>query len=344
MNITQFSGTIYPDKTFSLGIVPRKKKGRSEKQYDRLYRVQEPTNYSNVTDWLLGSLNVGGKFCSTSEAPLFIESPKSSRARRGKYGRHGITRFGKKFVRNSSLLLERHYTKERLGFVTCTLPRFPAMLQKRINGVWGEIVRRFYQKIKRQLAKLSQPFIYVSVTEIQEKRYRDTGIPVPHLHFVYLCRGIVDKRYWLYVCQIHRAWNEAILEGISFAGYPFGKHPDIATGSVHAKRVKKSVSAYLGKYMTKGSKVIASMQKDGYTEFPRQWWNACMQMKKMFKESLIRLTQEQCKDLFYGCEQYIADNWLSYVAYVEVEIDGVLRTMGVVGTMFKHMYDKFAMG
>lgn len=342
MSITQFSGTIYPDKTFSLGIVPRKKKRASEREYDRAYRANQPLYHSkHLEDWITGVNSVEGKFCSLSEAPLFIESPKSSRDSRGKYGKHGITGFGKKFVRNSALLLERKYTKKRLGFVTCTLPSYPAVLQERINGIWGEILRRFYQKVKRQLEKLSEPFIYVGVTEIQEKRYRRTGIPVPHLHFVYLCRGVVDNRYWLYICQLHRAWNEAVAEGIRLCGYPFPDDFRTGTGSVHAKRVKRSTAAYLGKYMSKGGKVLEDMANAGWTEFPSQWWNADMSTKKLYVSALIKPSQTELKALFYGCEHYLQEGLLTWMSFVDIEIEGVYCRMGLVGTMSRQMYDCF---
>lgn len=334
-----FSGKLYPDQTFSLGAVPRAKKRQADKEYDRALEQQEPTDLNGVIDWYEGTTSIGGEFRSTSEAPpLFIKAPKSSPTKRGTYGKHGITGFGRRVVRNSSLLLERRYGKRRLGFVTCTCPAFPAPVQRLLNGLWGEVVRRFYQKLKRQLKKISKPFVYVGVTEIQEKRFATTGIPVPHLHFVYLCRSGQSSRYWLYVCQIHRAWNEALREGIGLGGYPYTMSELPGWGSVHCQTVRKSASSYLGKYISKGCKVLESMKEQGWTEFPKQWWTASMQMKKMFAESIVHLDTHLCSDWFYNLGAWMQEGVIVRAAYISANIGGIERDVGLVGSISKEAY------
>lgn len=321
--------------------MPKKKLLAADRAYEHELRKEKEYDHQAYIDYLIGANSIEGKFCSTSEAPLFIESPKSSRSPRGSYGKHGITGFGKRFVRNSAILLERKYSKTRLGFVTCTLPTFPECIQRRINGVWGEIVRRFYQKIKRHLQKLDVPFQYIGVTEIQEKRYHTTGVPVPHLHFVYVCRKSISDRYYMYICQIHRAWNHAVREGIGYSGYPL-KYPEHSDcGGVHAKVVKKSVAAYLGKYVSKGCKVIADMQENGWTEFPKQWWNADMQTKEMYKSALINVDQIACADIFYNAAEYLADGIFTYVHWIFIEFDGTDRCVGLYATLSDEIYLSF---
>lgn len=336
--ITQFSGTLYPDKSFSIGMVPRKSKKKSDRKYDNDYYSQVEKDYEGLTDWYVGTNSLGGSFQSVTEGSLFIEGSKSSRDKRGSYGAHGITSYGRKFVKCTSILLQKKYTKERLGFVTCTMPSFPEDVHRRLNGVWGEIVRRFYQKVKRQLEKVQKPFIYVGVTEIQEKRFKRTHIPVPHLHFVYLCRSTQKSKYWIYICQIHRAWNQAIREGIGLCGYPYNMSANIPWGSTHAKTVQKSASAYLGKYMSKGCQVIADMKASGWNQFPRQWWTACMQCKKMFKESLINLDSHFCSSIFQNLAEYLHEQTITWARFVDVLMDDRYVCIGVVGTFSNDAY------
>lgn len=339
-SIARFKGTIYPDKSLSIGCVPRKKKRHEDARYAHELSQQEPLDLQGKIDFLTGASSIEGKFMSTSErSPLFIESPKSSRKPRGAYGQHGITGFGKKFVRNSAILLERKYGKRRLGFVTCTLPHFPEEIQRRINSVWGEIVRRFYQKIGRHLQKLGHDFEYVGVTEIQEKRYMRTGIPVPHLHFVYLCKGNKSDRYYMYICQIHRSWNHAVREGIAYSGYPL-KYPEHSEcGSVHAKVVKKSVAAYLGKYVSKGCEVLQSMKDNGWTEFPKQWWNADTKTKLLYKSALVHLDTHTCSHIFYNCAEMLAEGDFEYLHYIYVEVDGTDRCLGLYAKLSSRLYE-----
>lgn len=336
--LAHFSGRLYPDYTFSIGYNPHSKIKKSERDYELQLRNQEEPSLESKIDWLLGNNKICGESCSISGRPLFIKGLKSSRNSRGKYGSNGITKYGRRVVKNSALLLERKYGKKRLGFVTCTLPNFGATIQHRINGVWGEIVRRFYQKIKRQLAKVNAPCEYVGVTEIQEKRFRKTGVPVPHLHFVYLARPSHSGRYWIYICQIHRAWNMAVREGINFAGYPYTEDEKHGWGSCHAKRVKKSSSAYLGKYMSKGSSVLKQMSDEGWDEFPCQWWQASASVKELFKKSIVHLGGEVCSWFFYHPGSLIEDEIVTYVDYVSVVVGGVSRVVGLVGCLTKESY------
>lgn len=367
---------------FTLGVIPKCKKRRQESEYNREHEAQQPANPLDSIEWLAGTAQVLGSFCSLrekveenkevlslrslskhdeevyhemqkvkdgdysafyeakppSEAPLLVKSLKSSRKPRKPYGQKGITTYGKRVVKNASLLLERKYGKGRLGFVTCSLPSFPEREHALLNGCWGEVVRRFYQKLKRQLEKVSQPFIYCGVTEIQEKRFKKHGIPAPHLHFVYLSRSNSRSRYWLYICQIHRAWNQAIQEGLVFAGSSFSMEDELAWGSVHAQRVKKSCAAYLGKYISKGCRVLESMIEKGWTEFPRQWWTACMQTKKMYKESLIKPNASMRSMLFYDAERLLELGLITYMRSVWIELGGTSYRVGLMGTLSKELY------
>jgi hypothetical protein len=338
----RISGKIYPDRSFSLGFIKKKTLKESDRKYERDLSQQPEVDDNAVIDWLTERSTVGGKFRSISEAPLFIKGAKSSREIRGSYGKHGITGFGKRVVKNGALLLERKYGKARLGFVTCTLPTFPEDIQKGVNAHWSEITRRFYQKVKRQLKKVSQPFIYTGVTEIQEKRFKNYGMPVPHIHFVYLSRSNSRSKYWIYICHLHRAWNEAIGEVLNTISPDFVHGRDSRYASVHAKRVQKSASAYLGKYMTKGCNVCSKMKEQGWEEFPKQWWTACMQTKKMFRESIIHIDDRLGLSFFYDLEHYLHEGLITWGRFVEVLIDNEYRRIGLVGTLSKGAYDLIA--
>ena len=383
MSITRLSCTVYPNKKFSLGVVPAPKKEKGTGRFHAAYFTVPDRRTEGYELWLEERSKICGKFCSLtsheefdpmvlhhrhiterdmyvmermdevknrdfsafydvvppSEAPLLVKSPKSSRKTRNPYGQKGITTYGRRVVENSALLLERKYGRGRLGFVTCSLPSLPSHEHHLLNGVWGEVVRRFYQKLKRQLEKVSRPFIYVGVTEIQEKRFREYGVPAPHLHFCYLSRSHSRQRYWMYICQIHRAWNQAVQEGLAYAGSTFSLEQNQSWGSTHAKVVKKSVSAYLGKYMSKGCKVLEAMKKQGWDEFPKQWWTACMQCKEMFKASLIKPSQDMCAMLFYDAEDLLESELIAWMQSVWINVGGEEYRCGLTGTLGRELYN-----
>lgn len=382
MSIAQFSGACYPDKSFSLGRVPRKKVKAVDARYERNLHQQEPINQLDTIDWLVGSASIGGKFCSLSEnpfliddvfqpspgnteisdilhgvdksnrylyancydgdvdlsAPLFIISPKSSRAKRGGYGKHGITGYGRRVVKNACILLEQKYGRKRLGFITCTLPAFSESTQKEINRHWGEITRRFYQKLKRKAKKRNRKFVYVGVTEIQEKRFEKHGVPCPHLHFVYLCRDTPCGEYLFGTFDYWSAWNKSIHEVLNFYSPNLCMDAILPTGSCHGKYVQKSAAGYLGKYISKGSSVLASMQENGWDKFPKQWWTASYCVKKMFKASIASMRSKICADIFYQLEKYLFNADIIHVSFVYIEYGNREYCVGLSGTFSDKMY------
>lgn len=339
--LAQFSGRIYPDKSVSIGICPIKKKRKAESDYDRQYSQQKEPCLSAKIDCLIGDTSIGGKFCSLSEAPLFIKSPKSSRKNRGSYGRHGITNFGRRFVKNAAILLEQQYGKKRLGFATATLPSMDRDTCHTINGAISDITRRFYQKIRRKYQKRGSQFIYVGCVEIQEKRFERTSLPVVHLHFIYVAKDSLHSGYTLNTKDFYTAWNESVNECLVNAG----KKPIMGNsghiGSVKLEPIRASAAAYIGKYLSKGVKVVKAMQEAGFNEFPKQWWSASMQMKYMYAKSIIRLTHHECKAIFYGCEHYLEENMLLWYSYVEIKLNSQMITVGLVATLSDQMYQAF---
>ena len=339
--LAQFKGTIYPDKSFSLGSIPRERKKASDKQYERAYRAQEESNAYDLIDWYTGTNSIEGKFCSTSESPLFIKSPKSSQEKRGVYGKHGITNFGRRFVKNACILLEQRYGIRRLGFATATLPDMDEDTCRAINGSISDITRRFYQKIRRKYQKRGCEFIYVGCVEVQEKRFRNTSIPAIHLHFVYLAKNRVHSGYTCNTSDFYTAWNESVNEVLKLNGYKeimgIGRH----IGSVKVEPIRTSAAAYIGKYLSKGIKVVEAMQEKGFTELPKQWWTASMQCKKMFKESLIHLKTKECEAIFYGLEHLLHEGLLTWASFVDILIGDRYVRIGCVGTMSNAMYAMF---
>lgn len=87
--------------------------------------------------------------------------------------------------------------------------------------------------------------------------------------------------------------------------------------------------------MTKGGKVLKSMQEAGWTEFPKQWWTACMQCKKMFKESIVHLDVHVCKMLFYNLAECMHEGMIAYAHYVDVLMNGEYRCVALVGALTK---------
>lgn len=338
-------GKIYSDKSFSIGLKPREKKKQLDKQYDKAYSEQFDS-YSEVKSLGFGQCErVTHKFQIPLQAEnRFIKSQESSQKSQKKakrYGGKGITQYGRKSVTNIALLLQKKYGRKRIGFGTATLPDIPKEMLTVIHENWGNVVRRFFQSIKRFLKKAAREFVYCGVTEVQEKRYKKTGVFALHLHWVYLSKGN-SKDFWISANELRRLWRKTLIDIFKLNDIRLNLSIDDFKASIDCQVVKKSCSAYLGKYLSKGAKVIENLDESVRNQLPGQWWFACMQSKKMFKESIIRMDTKLCESIFYGLEHYLHEGTIVFAKFIKIEIKeklGQYYTVGVVGRFSASAYD-----
>jgi len=330
--VSSLTGKSYPDGWFSVGVKPREKKGDEEKQYDRDYEQQ----YNSYTEKEIhyGRHNyVTYKFFDgyDNSSYRFISRPKSSQLKR-KYGTHGITTQGKRAVKGASALLQKCYSRRRLGFCTLTIPNYHPSHIKYFAANWSKIVRVFYQKLKRHFDNIGAPFLYVSVTEIQQKRYKETGAIAPHLHFCYIARA--SKRnsgYYISANELRQMWSSVIMYYAEKSGIVV-PHWVTFKASVDCQIVKKSVSSYLGKYMSKGGEVIEDINDEGReNELPSQWWTMNASMREMYKKSIKSIDNAYMSMLFYDPNTALELGIIRWYQDVYVCIDGKDRRVGVCG-------------
>lgn len=339
-NIAHYTGKIYPDKTFSIGYVAKKKKGVQEVEYDRDYE-QQFDSYSYTEKKYGRTERKEHKFFDRPFTPdRFINSSKSSQKRKS-YGSKGITSYGRKAVSNIALLLQKKYGQKRLGFCTATIPNLGKAGLQVVIRKWGEVVRRYFQELHRVCSRKNIRFLFVSCTEIQEKRFVSSGLPYPHLHYIYVCKERGSKKFTISASEMRNIWKRVVARVLA-GELPERSWSEINYGaSIDAQIVKKSASAYIGKYMSKGCKVVEAMQEAGFVDFPGQWWSASMQCKKMFKNSIIRMDAETANHIFFELAEYLAEGLITWCSYTWVSHEGEEKCFGCSGRMSKKMYEAF---
>lgn len=196
-------------------------------------------------------------------------------------GVNGITTYGAKMVRSACYLLQQKYGKYQLSFLTTTLPGTPEQTVAAARR-WPEIVRRFLQALREKLIRVGLPPIVIGVTEVQERRFRETGGMPLHLHLVFRGR-FGDRGEWcLSKDWVSACWRTCVLGLVpELENVGFGP-------STRIERVRDSAAGYLGKYMSKGAGMIAKMAEDcpELLEFlPRQWWNATTECRAMVRSN-----------------------------------------------------------
>lgn len=333
----RFSGTLYPDRTFSIGAIPKPKKLEADKKYDQDYESQFDS-YVVREDYKGRSLYVERKFFTgTDDLNRFINTPESSQELRN-YGSKGITAYGKKCVSNIAYLLQEQFSRSRLGFGTATLPSLTREGLESCLSNFGEIVRRFFQEIRRVFTKRGVKFLYVGVVEIQPRRFAKTGCPYPHLHWIYVAKSGKFSPWHISANLLRTLWRRVVVSILSVEAFKGEASQKDFRASIDTSTVRKSASGYLAKYMSKGSSTVESMQEAGFESFPKQWWTASVEAKKMFRDSLIKLDSKTCESFFYQLECYLDEGSVVWASFVVIELSGIERTIGLVGALSKDAY------
>lgn len=187
-------------------------------------------------------------------------APNSKRAPR--HGLNGLPAAGRKQISRALALLEE--MRPLLSFWTVTLPT------ESLNALCrAGTLPAFQDRVRKELARLltraGLPDLVVGVAELQPKRSRAEGRPCPHWHIVFQGRRTRGSAWALSREQL----DGVIAAALASAGVR--AHDLHSAGNV--QQVKRSVRAYLSKYMTKGSGDCARWIGGAHEELiPRQWW------------------------------------------------------------------------
>ena len=235
------------------------------------------------TEGLRTNMNTG----SLSESELkFGGNPESSEigtdeAQSLRYGLKGISKSGLNKVKDATRLMNDF--RSRCCLWTVTLPDGDYE-ELAVSGLWPLLQRRIYDFLARYLREHGDPALVIGVTEIGEERLRRTGKPMPHLHLVSTGYGSrLPSGGWLL--------NPAVMDrivGMATASVGLGRRDRSACSRLEP--IRHSVSAYLGKYLTKTGCADQVRPAEGWESLiPRQWWNRSDELHKFLLGHVFHL-------------------------------------------------------
>lgn len=214
-------------------------------------------------------------------------APNSKRPPR--YGLKGLPAAGRKAIDRSLGLLEER--RSLLSFWTVSLPT-DALIGLAQRDAWPLFQDRVRKELGRLLRKRGLPALLVGVAELQPKRSRAAGFPCPHLHLVFQGRKSRGTGWVLSPADL----DEVIRAALATAGVQ--APPDCDADSWlktagNVQQVKKSVRAYLAKYMTKGSGDTRRwIGTDAEALIPRQWWLWTREMRALVLAHVLPIAFE----------------------------------------------------
>lgn len=324
----------FPNGQASIGFVAPRRNGQkpSEQEYDRargkqcqlqedLRRIKQEADRYKISRQ---QASLARQELRTRHDQEQLERALKAPEKRKRKGLNGITGYGAKMVKNGCYLLQQWFGKERLGFLTLTLPNEDRYLWACVLQ-WSEIIRKFNQEFKRLLERRGAFTEFCYVTEIQEKRSRNTGMLVPHLHLVF--NGWDGKSYlpgrkiqWYVSWQeIQQLWKR-ILENELRRLEIYEEGTPLGNPRVSVERVKKSAEGYLGKYMSKGRHCVKQLLSEGFapSEMPAHWWGISTMLRQGILGQVKELPEEILDSVLGGVD-LVARGVACYVKEVIID-------------------------
>lgn len=311
------SGTLWPNGEFSFAYVP-----------DDVTQVTRGEECS----WAMPGPGEGDEGASALDLTLLNNLPGQNPTgttppEKARYGLKGMTSEARRKVRASAYLLQERYGKERLSFVTLTVPPLGDVQSERLlASKWHDAIRYLIRRLKLLLSQRRLPPTLVGVCEIQVKRYASSGQFPLHIHLVLVGRKRSRGGWAIHYSEFRQAWAD-ILEGI--VGH------SIETRYLeNVKEVEKDAGNYLGKYMSKSQNEIKKVIDDGNEwMLPKQWWFSTIEMKKWLKSRAKR--GAKCGQLLEMMVHEVWDNPGSYpdlwLRKVSIRLDDFEYTAGWIG-------------
>lgn len=196
-------------------------------------------------------------------------------------GQGGITKIQRATIRNGCALLEKEWRKELLALLTLTVP---PVFGEPSGDQYAHACHIFYKAFSRYAIAAGLDERWVSCTEIQEKRLANHGQFALHEHIAFHAR-LPGKTWGIHINDLREAWARALgtATGRDYTEQDIKVCADI-------KPIKKSVKSYLGKYMSKGTKVVKDLIDRGYVaQIPHTWVHRSLAMVRSIRKNTVRL-------------------------------------------------------
>ena len=249
----------------------------------------------------------GGFPVPPRKSPLSLDLTTLSYCRAGKKrrGLNGLTKVGKRSIREGGYLLTKFYGRTNLAFYTCTCPYSDADMVHVFSKNINIIIKRYFERLRRAYARLGEEFDYVCGIEIQPTRMHRCDIVAMHIHYICNAKSIGASRKWLMTFEELRAiWHDVVYNACGF---------EINSKvSVDGSGVEHDASSYLMKYMSKGKDDIEKAEELVPGVVPGRWYSLNNRLRKLIKAETVVMTSGRGADFWHFCRTNQGDDSLFY--------------------------------
>jgi hypothetical protein len=333
----QPSARVWPNGEFTLGYAWEGEESPEVQEWawtggsDGLREEELEARLECLHGWLDTVAKIYSVHGRLAQALLTLSNTPNSRKppEPVKYGLNGITGTGTKMLRSAAFVMERDYGCADVTMGTFTVPHLDKVERVALATNWGKLTNRLMEYIRRELKANGRPEAVAGCTEIQSSRLEKSSEGYLHLHVIWPAHSN-KGRTWAIDANGIRAWWHKAIERI--IGRRLERMPRVETAIV-----QKSVEAYLGKYLSKGSEdCLGQFVADlGYESVPGQWWFASGYLKAKIKAETLA-----GREVSETLEAYInytitegSGAGFEWLRHVDLSVDGRLITVGYVGRL-----------
>jgi hypothetical protein len=233
-----------------------------------------------------------------------IQRCRISSKLKNREGLKGIGSKARRMVESAAKYLQDKCQRRNLAFLTCTIPNMQTKHLELVAANFNQVVRVFFEELKRLYERRGEEFEYVGVVELQEERWKKYRHPGLHIHAVFAGRSSIKKPWVVNKKEYSLLWERAIRRVVP--------QIPLSTGfgaSTRIEVVRKSASGYLAKYLSKGVQIVSEMLNEGFSNcIPHRWWSISKSLKKKVEETIIRGQSPEIAQVYqwirFGSSEY----------------------------------------
>lgn len=225
-------------------------------------------------------------------------------------GSGGLTKHGARLIRNGGALIERRYGTRCCSMFTGTFPDLTAEDWESVRLNWSEGWNLFVKKLTYHLKENKLCPGIVACFEVQPDRNRKDGSPALHVHLLMHARRRPRGRWLVDRTLMNTLWRET-WENYLSREYQWN-------AACQTVMVVKSVSSYLGKYLSKGlGEQSSPMETTSGEPLLRQWYAVSMCVRKWIDQATLK-SSSVGEFLRLGLEE--GDPALYWYSWVKLEL------------------------
>lgn len=299
-----FRGRLFPSGRITVGFLPKKKISKADREYER---TRPEVVYFERQHWDYEEGLVKEVLPREEKPQTLGLSSISNHHKEGKrrHGLKGLPRSGRYRILEGATVLQQRYGR-RLGFYTLTCPYTEVELVYEYNKNFSEIMRRFFQEIKREFSRKHDSFVYCAAYEVQPARFEKTGLFALHAHWISPCYHDGTREFILTADEIRDIYSRVCSSVV-------GVCPD-CSASLDAQVIKKKASSYLAKYLSKGGEMISSIAEVAPSQLPSRWWSCSRSVLRAINRLTMELSQELCATLMLAARS--TQSQLPFLYYI----------------------------